>query len=114
MTANHERAFLYSVDIIPTYEVNGERYVAKPVVGDAMPDDLTWRRSFTIEDRDKITGADSGCRKVLRILKVINYYFLGMAVNLLSSMSQTTIVNLRDIIQRLRTNGILNEKNSFG
>lgn len=161
MDVSRRGAFFYSVDVVPTYEVNGERYVAKPVIGDSMPDNLAWRRSFSIEEKEKILRADgnNGCRKkVFRILKVIKnrepglapltsyhlktalflemdavrnnwlegelgqrlmgvlgqlekhltagnlpHNFLGSAVNLLSSMSATTIGNLRDRIRRLRS-----------
>src|SRR6218665_1981075 len=74
MDVSRGGALFYSVDVVPTYEVNGERYVAKPITGDAMPDSLAWRRSYSIEAKEKILGADgnNGCRKkVFRILKVI-------------------------------------------
>src|SRR6218665_4147817 len=47
-----------------------------------MPDNLAWRRSFSIEEKEKILRADgnNGCRKkVLRILKVIKNREPGLA-----------------------------------
>jgi len=66
---------LYSVDMVPTYRVNGQLYVAKPLEKDK--DDVgnnAWRESFSLEEKAKLYSSDRGneCRKrVLRVLKVI-------------------------------------------
>lgn len=75
ITNGGKRELFYSVDVVPTYETKtGERYVAKPIKGETNPNQLAWRRSFSIEEKAKLVAADSSntCRKkVLRTLKVI-------------------------------------------
>jgi len=63
----------YSVDIVPTFDVDRNLYIAKQKKDEPMSTSL-WRQSFSVEERKKLTAADkeNGCRKqVLRILKVI-------------------------------------------
>ena len=64
---------LYSVDMVPTYEIHGNYYVAKPVKDDNIPLNA-WRQSFSLKEKDKFNAMDqgNGCRKqVMRILKVL-------------------------------------------
>lgn len=68
---------LYSVDMVPAYEVDKELYVAKPFINeneDQPTMTSTWRQSFSLEEKEKMKAIDSdkGCRKrVLRVLKFL-------------------------------------------
>jgi len=155
---NTQRQKIYSVDMVPTYEVGGCLFVAKPLKGEST--DLTaWRRSFSLQEKEKFEAMDrdNGCRKqVLRVLKAIrnkevvlnqmtsyhlktalfrevqstndwSYNRLGLRVlgvlkrledaltskymehfflpeiNLLATMTPSSIVNMGDRIRRLRS-----------
>jgi hypothetical protein len=72
----------YSVDIVPAFEVDGNLYVAKPLKDKSIPAGI-WRRSFSIEEKQKLESADriNGCRKqVFRILKVIRNREPGLSL----------------------------------
>ena len=73
----------YSVDMVPGFQVyvglpdGYHLYIAKPYkfadLGVCLYDpELTWRRSFSIEEKEKLKDWDSGCRKmVIRMVKVL-------------------------------------------
>ena len=77
------RCLWYSVDMVPGFQVDAPYeyhvYVAKPYkptgFGWSTQDShLTWRRSFSIEEKSKFKAIDrgSGCRKkVVRMVKVL-------------------------------------------
>src|SRR6218665_3093080 len=58
---------LFSVDLVPAYQVGDALYVSKPLIGDT-PDRMTWRRSFSIQEKQLLSG---GSKCVLRALKVV-------------------------------------------
>jgi len=70
----------YSVDMVPTIQIrptggNGavQYYVAKPIK-DACGPQISWRRSFSLQEKERLAtiDQDKGCRKqILRVLKVI-------------------------------------------
>ena len=68
----------YSVDMVPTIQIpigNGkyEYYVPKPIK-DAWGPQNAWRRSFSLDEKERLANIDQdqGCRKqVLRVLKVL-------------------------------------------
>ena len=68
----------YSVDMVPTIQIpvgNGkyEYYVAKPIK-DAWGPQNAWRRSFSLDEKERLANIDQdqGCKKqVLRVLKVL-------------------------------------------
>ncbi len=67
----------YSVDMVPTFEVDGKRFVSKPL-REGQDCNLAWRQSFSVEEKEKLRNADSdqGCRRqVLRVLKVMRNGF---------------------------------------
>jgi len=50
---------LYSEDMVPTYSVDGQLYVAKPLKKDK--DDFgnnAWRESFSLEEKAKLSSSD--------------------------------------------------------
>lgn len=67
---------LYSVDIVPTYVVGQEMYVAKPIKGEQVKDEMTWRLSYSVQEKEKLVG---GAKNVLRVLKVIRNREPGLA-----------------------------------
>lgn len=67
---------LFSVDIVPTYSVGGELYVSKPIKGECMPNDMTWRISYSLEEKSKLHGS---YKNVLRVLKVLRNRESGLA-----------------------------------
>lgn len=65
----------YSVDMVPTIQIDDDYYVAKPIKG-ASGGQIAWRRSFSLQEKERLLTLDddNGCRKqVLRVLKVIRY-----------------------------------------
>jgi len=56
---------LFTVNFIPAYKVYGTLYVSKPLRGD-VPNSMTWRRSFTVYDKQHLSG---GARHVLLALE---------------------------------------------
>jgi len=44
---------LYSVDLVPAYQVDGTVFVSTPLKGET-PNAMTWRRSFSIHDEDSV------------------------------------------------------------
>lgn len=68
-----KRHKFYSVDLVPTFEIDEKRYVSKQLQnGDER--ELAWRQSFSLDEKAKLKNIDRchGCRRqVLRVLKVI-------------------------------------------
>lgn len=66
---------LFSVDLVPAYEVGSALYVSKPLKGE-VPIRMTWRRSFSVQEKQKLSG---GAKYVLRALKVVRNRESGLA-----------------------------------
>jgi len=87
----------YSVDMVPTIQISGGNgedhyYVAKPIKRASGPQ-IAWRRSFSLQEKDRLTtlDQDQGCRKqVLRVLKVIRNREPGL--KLLTSYHLKTVL----------------------
>jgi hypothetical protein len=69
----NKSAKLYSVDLVPSYEVGDKIYLAKPL-DDRNDSPMVWRECFSLQEKLKLNGIDRGneCRKeVLRVLKTL-------------------------------------------
>ena len=92
--------FWYSVDMVPTFNCDGEFYVPKSYKEIEKPGEVftTWRRSFSIDEKNILRSVDkgSGCRrKCLRMLKAI----LPRETSLQSPCTyflKTTLLNMVD------------------
>ena len=65
---------IYSVDMVPTIEISGKYYIAKPIKKRKPNGQLAWRQSFSLMEKERLATIDvnNGCRKqVLRVLKAI-------------------------------------------
>jgi len=58
---------LYSVDLVPAYQVGGALYVSKPLE-EVVPNRMTWRRSFSVQEKE---NPPDGAKCVLRALTAI-------------------------------------------
>lgn len=59
---------LYSVNLIPAYQIRGVLFVSKPLKEDT-PNRMTWRQSFSDQE---IQNLPEGAESVLHVLKVIH------------------------------------------
>ena len=66
---------LLSVDLVPSFCIDGNYYVAKPYKGANVANShLLWRRSFSLKEKEMLQNMDRdhGCRhELLRIVKTI-------------------------------------------
>lgn len=70
---------LYSVDLVPAYQVDGVLFVPKPLKEDTcrpIPKRLTWRRSFSFRDKQDLSG---GAKCVFLALEAVRNHEPGLA-----------------------------------
>ena len=88
-------SLIYSVDMVPTIQIDNKFYVAKPI----KRGQIAWRRSFSLDEKEllRTLDEDNGCRKqVLRVLKAIRYRDSGGMGGLTSFHLKTVLFRMTD------------------